>query len=97
MRTTAGVLMALAFLGVAAPRTTSAQVFFDNYCVTSFNVCASVRVFASGNNLTIQWSPTGGTLEVSPVLGPGAWTSAGTTNPATITIGAQNAYYRIRK
>ena len=51
----------------------------------------------SGNNLTIQWSPTGGTLRVSPVLGPGAWTSAGTANPATVPIGAQNAYYRIRK
>ena len=35
--------------------------FFDNYCVSgSFPVCASVRVFTSGNNLTMQvWNVQG--------------------------------------
>jgi hypothetical protein len=52
----------------------------------------------SGNNLTIQWSPTGGTLETTPSLsGTPSWTSVGTANPATITIGTTNAFYRIRQ
>jgi hypothetical protein len=45
-----------------APARAHAQTqFFDNYCVTtSFNVCASVRVFTSGNTLTMQiWNLNG--------------------------------------
>jgi len=57
----------------------------------------TVSIARSGNSLTIQWAPTGGTLESSPALGStAAWTAVGTANPATVTIGAANAFYRIR-
>ncbi len=58
----------------------------------------AVTVSRSGGNLTIQWSPTGGTLETTSALGPTAvWTPVGAANPATVTLGTGNAYYRVRK
>lgn len=57
-----------------------------------------VTVSRSGGNLTIQWSPAGGTLETTGALGANAvWTAVGAANPATVTIGTGNAYYRVRK
>ena len=59
---------------------------------------ATVAVSRSNNGITISWSPTGGTLQTSSGLGAGAqWTDVGTGNPATITIGAGNAYYRVKQ
>lgn len=58
----------------------------------------TVTVTRSGANISIQWSPAGGTLESSPTLGAGAtWTPVGTANPASIAIGAGNLFYRIRQ
>lgn len=58
----------------------------------------TVQCTKAGNTLTISWSPMGGTLQSSPALGPAAnWTDAGAANPATITIGAGNTYYRVRQ
>jgi hypothetical protein len=55
---------------------------------------ATVTVSRSGNTLTIQWAPTGGTLEsATSVSGP--WTAVGTANPATITIGTGSVFYRV--
>jgi hypothetical protein len=52
----------------------------------------------SGNNLTISWSPAGGTLESTPSLGgTPTWTAVGTANPATVTIGTGNSYLRVRQ
>ncbi|PYI79581.1 MAG: hypothetical protein DME26_23155, partial [Verrucomicrobia bacterium] len=52
----------------------------------------------SGNNLIIQWTPTGGNLESTPSLsGTPTWTSMGTANPATVTIGTGTSYYRVRQ
>ncbi|MHC1764939.1 MAG: PA14 domain-containing protein [Verrucomicrobiia bacterium] len=57
-----------------------------------------VSVTRSGNNLVIQWTPAGGTLETSGSLGPTAtWTAVGSDNPATIQIGTGNAFYRVRQ
>jgi hypothetical protein len=53
----------------------------------------------SGANLTISWSPTGGSLESTPVL-QGAttvWTTVGTANPATVSIGTGTLFYRVKK
>jgi len=62
------------------------------------NSPTALTVSRSGNNVTIGWTPAGGTLESSPALAPGAvWTDAGTANPATVPIGAANAFYRVRK
>jgi hypothetical protein len=56
-----------------------------------------LSVARSGSNLSISWAPTGGTLETTPSLsGTPVWTAVGTANPATITPGAGNAYYRVK-
>jgi hypothetical protein len=58
----------------------------------------SITVTRVGNTLKIEWTGTGGTLETSPVLGAGAtWTAVGAANPATVNIGAGNAFYRVRR
>jgi hypothetical protein len=59
-----------------------------------------VRVTAtrSAGNLTIQWTPTGGTLQTATALGgTPSWTDVGTANPATVPIGTGNAFYRVRQ
>jgi hypothetical protein len=59
----------------------------------------SLSVARSGNNLTIQWSPPGGTLQSTPALGgTPTWTAVGTTNPATVPIGTTgNTFYRVKQ
>ena len=65
---------------------------FDNYCISgAFPVCASVRVFADGNNLTLQiWNLEGtlGTPHTLTAVGlyhtGAAWTG---------TVNSFNAYY----
>ncbi len=50
----------------------------------------------SGNNVTISWSPAGGTLQSTDSLsGTPTWTNVGTTNPATVTIGSGMKFYRV--
>jgi hypothetical protein len=58
----------------------------------------TLSVAVSGKNLVIQWTPTGGTLQTTPSLsGTPTWTTVGTANPATITIGTTNAFYRVQQ
>jgi hypothetical protein len=62
------------------------------------NAPISATITRSGSNVIIGWAPAGGTLEVTPALGPTAtWTPVGTANPATIAIGTANGYYRVRQ
>jgi hypothetical protein len=56
-----------------------------------------LSIARSGNTLTIQWVPAGGTLEVTPSLTNPTWTAVGQANPATVNIGAGNAFYRVRQ
>jgi hypothetical protein len=66
--------------------------------IVSPPVPISITITRAGSNVTIQWNSTTGTLETSPALGAtAAWTDVGTANPATITVGAGNAYYRVRQ
>jgi hypothetical protein len=56
-----------------------------------------MTVSRSADNLTIGWSPAGGTLEVCPAIAPTpAWTPVGTANPATVPITGSANYYRVR-
>ncbi len=65
---------------------------------TSVSESLEAAITRSGTGVTIQWTPTGGTLETSPTLGPTAnWTTVGTDNPANITTTTGNAYYRVRQ
>jgi hypothetical protein len=55
---------------------------------------ATLAASRVGNNITISWSPAGGRLQSAPqVTGP--WTDVGTANPATVTIGLENRFYRV--
>ena len=47
-------------------------------------------------NITVSWTPAGGTLLSSPALGAAAdWTTVGTANPATIPITGKAQYFRV--
>jgi hypothetical protein len=60
-------------------------------------VAIQLTVTKSGNNLTISWAPTGGTLQTTSSLsGVPVWTDVGTANPATVAIGSGNAFYRVK-
>ena len=62
------------------------------------NAPIGTTISRSGNNLTIQWSPAGGTLEFKNSVDPAApWTTVGTANPATVTIGTGGGFYRVKK
>jgi hypothetical protein len=58
----------------------------------------TATITRSGNNVIIQWTPTGGTLQTTSSLsGTPVWTDAGTANPTTLTIGTGPAYFRVRQ
>jgi hypothetical protein len=68
----------------------------SNYVPPAYVPPATLTTSKSGNNLNISWTPAGGRLESSPVLGTGAvWTTVGTANPATVPIGNGNQYFRV--
>jgi hypothetical protein len=50
----------------------------------------------TGNQMTISWLPAVGTLQQSPTLTGGSWTTVPSTGgSATVTIGAGNAFFRV--
>jgi hypothetical protein len=83
----------------ALPASTKPLAYWDFNAVTSGSGSGSILTSArSGNNLTISWAPAGGTLESATTLGgTPTWSTVGTNNPATVTIGTANSYYRVRK
>jgi hypothetical protein len=67
---------------------------FADYVPAALGPTLTASVVAG--KLNISWTPTGGTLESSPVLGPGAvWTTVGTANPASITIGKGDLFFQV--
>ena len=56
-----------------------------------------LSISKSGSNLSISWTPSGGTLQATPaLLSTGTlWTNVGTANPATISIGPGSSFYRV--
>jgi hypothetical protein len=86
----------LAKNGTGAIRTGEALQLTDR--ATGIVADIVLTITRSGNNVIVQWTPTGGTLESTPALGPAAtWTGVGTANPATIAIGTANRFYRVRQ
>jgi hypothetical protein len=56
----------------------------------------SLSASISGGNIEISWTPFGGTLESSLVLGPGAtWSIVGTQNPTNVPISGGAKFFRI--
>jgi hypothetical protein len=52
----------------------------------------------SGSNLNVSWTPTGGTLESSPVLPATTWTPIAGASPVTVPIGTTgNLFIRVRQ
>lgn len=57
---------------------------------------ATVSASITGGNIVISWTPAGGTLQSSPVVGPGAtWAPVGTGNPATIPVSGAARFFRV--
>ena len=97
-------LALLALLGLpAAPAVAQQDVtgwssfYFDNYCVSgAFPVCASVRVFAHENNLTLQVWNLEGPLASGGLGTPHTLTSVGLYHAGTAwtgTVVGFNSYY----
>jgi hypothetical protein len=60
---------------------------FGNYVKVVEGPTLTVTFVAASSSLTISWTPAGGSLYSSPVLGSGAvWTLVTANNPATIPI-----------
>jgi len=72
---------------------------FDHYgpFVQSVPTQATLKASLSGNNISISWTPAGGTLQSSPTLGTGAtWTPVGAANPATVPLSGGSAkFFRV--
>lgn len=59
---------------------------------TSISLSASI----SGANIEISWTPSGGTLQSSPVVGPRAtWSTVGTQNPTNVPVAGGARFFRI--
>jgi hypothetical protein len=57
---------------------------------------ATLHASLSGGKLVISWSPAGGHLESNAKLNNSAgWTTVGTANPATITLGTGPMFFRV--
>jgi hypothetical protein len=56
----------------------------------------TVTIQRSGANLVVSWSPTGGRLYSTPVLGPNKnWQVISTNNPATIPITGAEQFFEV--
>ncbi len=85
----------------ATDPTLLAHASYQNYnsSYTAAPPLPTLTASVTGENLTISWTPTGGNLYSSPVLGPSAvWTLVGPANPsAAIPIGSGSKYYGVGK
>jgi hypothetical protein len=72
-------------------------VSYDSYN-SSFVLVPATKLTATkvGANISISWTPVGGHLEASPVVGVGAtWTSLGTANPNSVPITGMRQFFRV--
>jgi hypothetical protein len=77
---------------------TGAYANYNSSYVAPTNAArATLTATHSAGNIVISWTPAGGTLQSTTVLGTGAaWTPVGTANPATIPIsGATDKFFRV--
>jgi hypothetical protein len=60
--------------------------------VQQVNLSASI----SGGNIVLSWTPSGGTLQSSPTVGPGGtWSAVGTQNPTNLPIAGAATFFRV--
>jgi hypothetical protein len=56
----------------------------------------SLSAAISGDHIVVSWTPSGGTLQSSPVVGPAAvWSTVGTQNPTNIIIAGGAGFFRV--
>ncbi len=74
---------------------------FGGTGVQGFNLAPVVRQVVlsasnSGEGILVSWNPSGGTLQSSPVVGPGAmWATVGTQNPTNVPVSGGAKFFRI--
>lgn len=75
------------------------QASFTNYnsaYIAPNTPPATLSATMSGANIVFSWTPLGGTLQSSPIVGPGAtWTPVGTANPATVPASGDTKFFRV--
>ncbi|HZR16310.1 MAG TPA: hypothetical protein VFE51_03205 [Verrucomicrobiae bacterium] len=56
----------------------------------------SLSAALSGEHLVVSWTPSGGTLQSSPTVGPAAvWSTVGTQNPTNIAMAGTAGFFRV--
>ncbi|HLH55923.1 MAG TPA: PA14 domain-containing protein [Verrucomicrobiae bacterium] len=76
--------------------TASFANYNSSYIAPTNTPQASLKASISGGNISISWTPAGGTLQSSPTVGPGAtWTPVGTANPASVPISGSTKFFRV--
>lgn len=77
--------------------TASFANYNSSYIAPTNTPQASLSASISGSNISISWTPAGGTLQSSPALGAGAtWTAVGTANPASVPLSGGSAkFFRV--
>ncbi len=74
-------------------------VDYDNYnsSYVASSPAATLRIVQTDStHVSISWTPAGGRLLASPVLGSGAnWQSLGTANPTVVTLTGGSQYFRV--
>jgi hypothetical protein len=77
--------------------TASFANYNSSFVATTNNAQATLKASLSSGNVSISWTPAGGTLQSSSTLGAGAtWTPVGTANPTTVPLSGVGAkFYRV--
>jgi len=82
------------------PHVNDEGLFLDDiqFSPESVSVVPPVTLSATtaGANLKISWTPSGGTLQSSPVIGPGAtWSMVGKQNPTNVPVVIGAKFFRV--
>jgi hypothetical protein len=88
--------------GPCPPACGSASALFGGTGLQGFNLARAgqqlvvLSATAMGNNIVIAWTPSGGTLQSSPTVGPGTtWSAVGTQNPTNLPITGGATFFRV--
>lgn len=82
------------------PHVNDESLFLDDIQWSPQSVTAGppiiLSVALSGAKLELWWNTSGGTLQSSPVVGPGAiWSTVGKQNPTNIPVANGARFFRI--
>lgn len=76
--------------------TASFTDYNSSYVAPTNTTPASLSAAIANGNIVISWTPSGGTLLSSPSVGSGAaWTTVGTSNPATVPVSGNAKFFKV--